>query len=86
MVPAVPANKGHTGGRAAETVRQPQGRLRGQLQRVSIAPPLGGTRDRLPPARGAVSASGIEAGMAETRSGWVHESPAQKKTPTAEKD
>lgn len=36
----------------ATTIRQPRDRLRGHLRSVSIAPPLGATRARLPRTRG----------------------------------
>ena len=41
-------------GTISETIRQPRDRLKGSRRSVSIAPPTGGTRDRLPPARGAI--------------------------------
>jgi hypothetical protein len=47
------------GGSAAETIRQPRDRLRGQPQEREHSDAAGGTRDRLPPARGSISARGI---------------------------
>jgi hypothetical protein len=43
------------GGSAAETIRQPRDRLKGQPQERQHSAAVGGTRDRLPPARGAVA-------------------------------
>jgi hypothetical protein len=66
---------GHTGGSEAETVRQPRDRLKGQPQEGQHSAAAGGARDRLPPARGAVFASGMEAGWRRKRSVSVHDSP-----------
>src|SRR5216684_1837932 len=46
---------------------------KGTRRRVSIAPPLGGTRDRVPPASDTVSREGLQP-KAETHFGSVHES------------
>src|SRR6266849_10102514 len=52
---------------------------KGTRRRVSIAPPLGGTRDRVPPASD-TSASSREGStpLAETLRGSVHESPVRR--------
>jgi hypothetical protein len=42
---------------ASEAIRRPRDRLKGQPQERSIAPPLGGTRDRPPPASGSRATS-----------------------------
>jgi len=52
---------GRMGESEAQTIRQPGDRLRGQPQERQHSAAEGGTRDRLPPARGTVFASGMEA-------------------------
>ena len=62
----------------------PETGQKGSRRRVSIAPPLDGTRDRLPPARGTLSlARGIEAQRAETllRLGLREPGPAKQDAP-----
>ena len=60
-------DKGRMGESEAQTIRQPRDRLRGQPQERQHSAAGGGTRDRLPPARGAVLASGMEAGWPRPR-------------------
>jgi hypothetical protein len=53
---------------AAQAIRQPRDRLKGQPQERQHSAAVGGTRDRLPPARGTIFlARGMEARRAETR-------------------
>jgi len=60
----------------AKTIRQPRDRLKGQPQEREHSDAAGGTRDRLPPARGAdCLARGIEARRVESRFGSTRESP-----------
>ncbi len=51
------ANMAH--GRAKRTIRQPRDRLKGQPQEREHSDAAGGTRDRLPPARGSTVAAAI---------------------------
>jgi hypothetical protein len=44
------------GGSVAEPIRQPRDRLKGQPQERQHSAAAGGTRDRLPPARGSLCA------------------------------
>ena len=61
-------NNGRMGGSEAETIRQHRDRLKGQPQEREHSDAEGGTRDRLPPARGTLSlARGIVTRRAETR-------------------
>jgi hypothetical protein len=71
--------KGVWAGAKRRPFRQPETGKKGSRRRVSMAPPLGGTRDRLPPARGAIDlARGIEARRAET-TGSACESPVRRR-------
>jgi hypothetical protein len=54
-------------GASAETIRQPRDRIKGQPQERQHSAAAGGTRDRLPPARGSIFARGIVTRRAETR-------------------
>ena len=67
---------------AAEAIRQPRDRLKRQPQeRQHSAAVFGGTRDRLPPARGAIPLASWDRspkGRNRLLAGSVHESPAPK--------
>jgi hypothetical protein len=56
---------GRMGGSAAETIHQPRDRLKRQPQEGQHSAAVGGTRDRLPPARGAASPVRDRSRMAE---------------------
>ena len=60
---------------AAETIRRPRDRLKGQPQERQHSAAAGGTRNRLPPARGTIWKRDGARPKAETHSGSVHESP-----------
>ena len=69
---------------SAETIRQPRDRLRGQPQERQHSAAAGGTRDRLPPARGAkYLARGIVTRRAETHQDRGSGSAANRARPTA---
>ena len=60
-------NNGVWAGATAETIRQPQDRSKGHPQERQHSAAAGGTRDRVPPARGAVCASGMDAACRNRR-------------------
>src|SRR5450631_1355508 len=76
---ALKQNKGVCAAAKRRPVGSRETGQKGTRRRVSIAPPLGGTRDRVPPASD-TSASSREGStpLAETLRGSVHESPVRR--------
>lgn len=64
-----------------EETAAPRPVQKGTRRSVSIAPPLGGTRDRVPPARGTIELSPVDACHAATRQ---RSSPNGQDRPTGE--